>query len=469
MKQSFWNKRIPTFFGLFLTLISVIITSHLANNRTIFETKASPATMPENIRVTNVFDSSFAVSYTTKENVIGTISFGKNQNMGNSAIDYKDKTTNIVVPRKTHYITLNNLEPNTKYFFVIVSKDKTYSNNNLPFDATTAQSFGSKVSPTGKKITGQVILPDGQFPNEGVVYLTGENIQPLSAVLKSNGKYEFDIESARNQNLSTYFQSSNSDVLSVNIISETLESNIKILSNIDYIPITILSKNYDFTIADENESTKDATSAGFPVFSIKSASNALTILSPKNNETFVDQKPLFRGTGKPGSIIKITINSNEKIETQVEVDGLGNWTYRPKTNLPPGNHTITIVTADEKNSLTIISRSFTVFASGFQVMESATPSATPTFTPSPTKKPTSTPIPTPIPTAIPTIPPTIIPTSTPTPTELPIPTSIPTPTTKISPPTKPPGDFSGIIVGSIGFGTILIGMLLFLFNRSRVV
>lgn len=453
MKQNFWDKRIPTFFGLFLTIIGVIITSYLANKQTSLRILASPTAIPEKIRITNISDSSFSVSFVTKENVVPVILFGKNQNMENQSTDERGKT---------HHVTVNNLEPNTKYFFVIVSKDKTYSNNNAAFEVTTASDLDLKVSSTEKKITGQVILPNGQFPDEGIAYLTGENIQPLSTVLKEDGEYEFDIKSARNQNLSAYFSSSVSDVLSVNIVSEALESEIKILSGKDNIPVIILSKNYDFTAVfdEENLSTKEATSAGFPLSSVKTASDTLTILSPKNNETFLDQRPLFKGTGKPGSTIRITINSNEKIETRVKVDNFGNWIYRPGTNLSAGNHTITIVATDEKNPLRTIIRSFTVFASGSQVTESATPSATPTFTPSPI--PTQTPIPT----AVPTIAPTIIPTSTPIPTQAPSPTPIPIPTTKISPPTKPPGDFSGIIVGSIGFGTILIGMLLFLFNRS---
>src|SRR5581483_8558856 len=86
----------------------------------------------------------------------------------------------------------------------------------------------------------------------------------------------------------------------------------------------------------------------------------------------------------------------------------GVWTFRPSTQLSPGNHTITITTKDASGVIRTITQQFVVFASGTQVSVSAPPSAsiTPSITPSP--------------------PPTALPTKTTTPT----PTTItPTPTT----------------------------------------
>ena len=76
---------------------------------------------------------------------------------------------------------------------------------------------------------------------------------------------------------------------------------------------------------------------------------------------------------------------------------------------------------DVSGILRTITQSFTVFASGTQVSESATPSATPVVTP--TSVPISTPIPTSVPTIIPTIPvsPTLAPIATITPVISPIP------------------------------------------------
>ena len=102
-------------------------------------------------------------------------------------------------------------------------------------------------------------------------------------------------------------------------------------------------------------------------------------------------------------------------------DAYGNWTFRPTTPAIAWEHTITMVARDVSGILRTITQSFTVFASGTQVSESATPSATPVVTP--TSVPISTPIPTSVPTIIPTIPvsPTLAPIATITPVISPIP------------------------------------------------
>ena len=145
-------------------------------------------------------------------------------------------------------------------------------------------------------------------------------------------------------------------------------------------------------------------------------------------------------------------------------DNNGRWTYRPKTPLSPGLHTITITTKDRFGILRSITQSFTVFASGTQVVQSATPSATPTITSTPTQTPTV--VPTIISTPTPT--PTIL--VTPTPIITVIPTAIPTPIITRPPVSPPPapGSSTLMITGIIGTLTIIVGMLLFLASRGNI-
>ena len=210
---------------------------------------------------------------------------------------------------------------------------------------------------------------------------------------------------------------------------------------------------------------------------------------PRKDQEFSDQQPQFNGLALPNQEVTVTIHSEESIETKVTSDANGVWRFRPEQPLSPGQHTITIVTRDAFGLLRSITQSFTVFAQGTQVNQSATPSATPTLslptkTPTPTIKPTNTPTPTrtptptprvigqaltPTPTKTPT--PTIKPTNTPTPTRTPTPT--PTPTTAISQisPTvsiAPPGDATAITVGALGMVISAIGGLLFLLSRTGI-
>lgn len=175
------------------------------------------------------------------------------------------------------------------------------------------------------------------------------------------------------------------------------------------------------------------------------AVNIPKIINPEENESFKDSQPRFSGTAPRGSNVKITIESQGLVETTVQADSLGNWSYRPVSPLTPGEHTITITAPDSNGILRTITKKFRVFAQGSQVAESATPSATPTVKTSPT--------PTPIP---PVAKGGTTPTATPT-----ITAGITVVPTKAPGPIPVTGDSLPLIfLGAIGVITFLVGLAL---------
>lgn len=90
MRASLWYKRIPTLLGLFLLGAGLVTVSWLINSDTLFLTKASPPYTPENIRITNLSDTSFTISFTTATPVLGTLSYGTSPTGGNVALDDRD-------------------------------------------------------------------------------------------------------------------------------------------------------------------------------------------------------------------------------------------------------------------------------------------------------------------------------------------------------------------------------------------
>lgn len=481
MKQPVWEKRIPTLLALIFIVIGVVLTSFLVKTGVIFKGGAAPSSTPENLRITNVSDTSFTVSFTTEENVIGTISFGKDKNLENNSIDDRDQLTGNVKPYKLHHITLNNLNPSTKYYFSIVSGRDSFLNNGAPYEVTTANII-SEQPPSQQPAIGKIILPNGTKPEEAIVYIKTLKAQELSTLVKDNGSYILPLNSIRTKDLSSYFVFSDNDILEMLTIGQSFGSKASLLiKQINPIPTLTLSQNYDFTLSPlpvdlgfavtASESSK---SSGFPILPVTtvSSTNEPGIQTPKKDEGLTDPQPVFRGTALPGEDIKIVIHSTDDIQAQIMADNNGRWTYRPKIPLSPGLHTITITTKDRFGILRSITQSFTVFASGTQVVQSATPSATPTITI--TLTPTQTP--TTAPTAVPTITstPTPIPTIlvTPTPTITVAPTVIPpTPIITQPPPVNPPpapGSSTLIIVGIMGTLTTIAGILLFLASRGNI-
>lgn len=465
MRKSFWNLRIPTLLATIIIIIGIIVTSNFAKNSTILQIGASPSNVPENIRVTNISDLSFTVSYTTSSKVAGSISFGETKNMEKIKLDDRDEKTKSLGSYQMHYFTVNNLKPKTKYYFSITSGEDTFLNNNLPFEINTAVPI--KDSFLGDtNIKGNIQLSNQSLTNEIVVYVTSKNSQILSTLVKNDNSYLISLNYMRTKNLNSYYSFSKDSLINMLIVDPINKSQVAFLfENSQNVPPITLGNNYDFTIQSSplsleksiNVSSEEA-SLKFPILSSKpyTTNKEAQILQPKENAKLTDEKPLFKGTAKPGEKIEIIINSEQQIKTQVTADQNGNWSYLLDKPLSAGEHKITIITRNALGILKTITKSFTVYAAGTQVNESATPSATPTV------KITSTPTPTQI--LLPTITPapTFIP--TPTPTLFIMPTATPTIISITKPPQLEPGDPSLANAVFKTFATFVNNMLSFIIH-----
>lgn len=455
MRRTIWEKRIPTLLGVLLIAISVGVTSFLANRALPLVSRASYLETPQHVRISNISDTSFTVSYTTQESVPGIVSYGKDINLGQTTYDDKQQLGEIK-SYKTHYITIRNLSPSTKYYFSIISGKNTFLNDTVPFEVSTAPTIASSPSQE-QPISGKVILPNGETPTEGVTYVTIPGTQTISTMVKSDGSYIIPLNSIRSENLSSAAKVSKDSVLHMLFVEGELESTVTVSKKLaNPVGIVTLSHTYDFTtsVPDtlENTSASAKTTGGFPSFSAKETAGIdPKIITPKKDEGFSDQQPLFRGTATPGQTVTITIHSTENIQTQVKADNSGTWIYRPSTALSPGIHTISIISKGSSGILKTITASFTVYAQGSQVTQAATPSATPTLV-TPTIPATPTP--------------TLV-TSTPTPTVIviPSPTPLPPVTSKGGQELPSPGN-SLVPVGLMALGTTFVGVVLFLLTRG---
>ncbi len=474
MKNTIWGKHIPTLLGIGIITIGIALTSFLVKNGTIFIGQASPTDIPQNVKITNISDTSFTISYKTKEDSIGSVNFGKDKNLGQAAFDLRDQKQDLTLPHKIHMITVKNLTPETRYYFSIASGQKLFLDNDVPFEISTGPTIKDQPSPE-VSLQGYVILPDGSKPKETIVYATTEGSQVISTIMKEDGSYLLSLNTMRSSDLSSYPIFSQDSKINILIENETLKSNVSVSPFQQTLPTITLSNNYDFVASSTSIATESAEFAefiGFPSISITeesgSASSSPKIILPKKDQEFSDQKPQFTGTALPNETVTITIHSPEEIKTQVTADANGNWKYRPTSSITPGQHTITITTRDVFGILKTITQSFTVYAQGTQVNQSATPSATPTLAILPTRTPTPTPTKTLALANTPT--PTSSLTTTPTLTLTPVPTfsatSVSTTSSAPIPTIASPGNSFVLTVGILGFATAAIGHLLFLLTRK---
>lgn len=463
--NKFFNKRIPTLMGLLLVLIGIGVTSYLVQTGVIYIGQAAPDNNPKNIRVTNVSDTSFSISYETDTNVQGLLSLSGDKSLTKitPVLDDRDQATGVVKPYRLHHLTVRNLLPNTQYYFSIVSGASTFQDNSQPFNVTTGPTIGDAPS-SQNPLAGKVITPGGNAPLEAIVFVKTPDAQTLSGLIAKEGNYIIPLNALRSTNGNQYVTIATDQIIQILVTSETEGAQASILaSQINPVPIITIGNTYDFTTSANPKvpSASSSATSTFPVFSPAIESGGPQLLTPRKDDGYTDQQPLFQGTASPGANIQIIIHSNQQIETQIVANQAGGWSFRPSEKLAPGDHTITIITKDQFGIPRVLTQSFTVFAAGTQVNQSATPSATPTIvtpSPSPTAPPTPTPTTilsvTPTPTSIVLLPTTPPPSLPPTiePTRAPLPAS---------------GSFSLTLVGAGVTITTLLGAFLFLFSRGK--
>lgn len=452
-RNTFLNRQLPSYAGLLVLLVAVGITLILSGNTYVFVSRATIGSDPQNIQISNISGTSFTISYITDTSATGTISYGTDASTPDIALDDRDQQASSAAEHQVHFVTINNLTPQTNYYYVIDSGSQKEDNNGSPFEITTASQVASPSAGQEPIVSGSVSLSDGSIPTEGIVYLSTTGSQQIATLLKPDGTYQIPLNELMNSTFSQPASLTPDSILQLQVVTATEQSSAKVLeSQASQVPKIVLPQNYDFTLGTSQVATSSgqvASISAFPVLATPAPVSSPEITSPTNAQAFSEQQPTFTGRAIPNTEVDITIQSAQEISVKLQSDDTGSWQFRPPLPLAPGNHTITIKSVDASGILQTLSRSFVVYASGSKFVE---PSVSPTAS-------SSAPLLFPSPTAMPT------PTLTPTPTASPTAVPTPAPTVETTPvPAKslPKTGSSTLITGIIAAATTIgIGALLF--------
>lgn len=474
MRKTLWEKRIPTFAGIFLAVVAIFATTMLTQFGRSLLTRAGPTETPKNVKVSNVSETGFTVTWETEGAVLGSIKVGETDATSKTAFDDRSVVSDGTSSFREHIATVTGLTPSSQYIFRILSGQNTYDNNGSPFSVVTAGAL-SKEGRKDDQAMGSVVFPDGKPATGAIVLLNISGAQPLATVVKPSGEYLFPLTLFRSIDLASYYKSSDQDSMELTVlgVDGTLAKARTSLKNRSKIPTVTLGNEYDFTITESPSPTPQASlSSSFTAPTPKPGRDP-TLTSPKQNEVFTDQKPIFKGSAASGANVKITIESNPIVDSVV-ADGAGTWTYQPKTPLPPGTHTITVEAPDQNGIVRILKQTFTIQPLGSQVAEAATASATPILNPTVTPKATPTGMlsPTPIPTPITALTPTLVP-ATPIPLVTPtivaaapiLVSATPIPPSAIAPLPRSATILPSLFFGGVGVFLFLLGFGLLLFKK----
>jgi hypothetical protein len=422
------GKKIPTLLAILIVVIGIAAGVVLIQRNTIYRLGADSASAPQDVRITNVNDSSFTVSWTTPNESSGFVVWGENQ-------DKPSKIENDELQEKgfTHLTTIRGLKPSTPYSFRINSNGAEFDNNGVNWSVTT----GAQLATPDEVITatGTVVDKSGVPSANTLVYMTIGGASPMSTVTSKSGSWVIPVSSMRTQDLSSYIPiDKNNDILEIFVQatpSDSATGQVYVAGANPTPPITLgqennfksVSLNVDSENPEANLDLPETISEKESKFNVSDATptdvqEKVTLESIDNGEVISSDRPEFFGDGPKGTDIIITVES-EKIEGSAKVGSSGTWKWSVPDNLEQGTHKVTVSWRDDNGILRTISKTFIVQAAENNPAFEATPSATPTTTPGATQTPT------PKPTAASTgaATPVVTPTDEPEVTEPPVPDS----------------------------------------------
>lgn len=401
--KSVMQKKIPTILGLII-LIGALVAGLLffGEGTGVFSPRATPQTTPKTIKLTNVKENSFTVTFYTDEATAGFIKYGKEQDKLNSqSSDDRDQLSGTVGEYQLHHVTIRGLEPNTEYFYVLGTGSRAeFDNEGLPFSVKTAGEPASS-APNALTIYGSVANQSGTPAEGSIVYVSATDMGEMSSLIKSSGSWAIPLSQARTQDGSDYANLSIDDDISLFIQGLPLEERLQLQTTVAQAqPVSELifgteavnqtavetvgvdeesealdedheigtmessdsadinEQNNDLLATDEPDEESSSISGRLqdllaeaePLPQESSASTELLIgeLKETTGETaivvYTTQTPIIKGKVKPNVEVKIEIHSESQYEETVTADENGEFELdlaALEATLEPGEHTVT--------------------------------------------------------------------------------------------------------------------------------
>ncbi len=353
------QKRIPTIIGLLLLIAGTVAGLLAVQTVQRVTGEAASGTVPDDIRVSNISDQGFTVSWITEKDTTGFISYGTTQRLGQTVFDDRS-SGNAQFISSTHFISLKNLKPDTPYYFKIGSGRTLFDNQGEPYKQTTTP-IAATTPPIAEPVYGTV-KTDARSPvANALVYLSVKG-SVLSTLTKVDGNWLIPISNLRTADGKTYTQLPDTGAtldLFVQAGSAGTATATVDVSNTKPVPDIMLGKERqafgskqkvpEISLDSPLTSTPAATAQPAPAVSTPAASETRKTASPSatitielvNNQQLATTQPTFRGTGTAGTKITLRVESVPQTAT-VTVASDGTWQWKPPQPLDSGSHTLTV-------------------------------------------------------------------------------------------------------------------------------
>ncbi|MDO8452345.1 MAG: fibronectin type III domain-containing protein [bacterium] len=190
------TKKIPTLLGLLLLVVGIGAGVILTQYRQFFNIGATGTAKPQEVRITNVSSTTFTISWTTKIASFGFLAYGEGK-----TLNYTASQNKLIGPLSlVHSVDVDDLKPDTTYYFKVGVNKDTYGNKTGDYSVKTSKKF---VGREADVVFGTVADGGGKGVTGGIVYLTIPGVQQLSAVTDSKGAWVINLGNALGSSLSS--------------------------------------------------------------------------------------------------------------------------------------------------------------------------------------------------------------------------------------------------------------------------
>jgi hypothetical protein len=374
------TKRIPTLLGLLFIGAAIFGYFYFFQGKS---GKVSEEVIPKKIKITNIADNKFSVSWTTSTATEGYIEYGT---VGDKIEKIATDDRDAALPGDkyvTHHITVDSLQPNTSYAFRIVSgeSEAKFDNNGSPYTALTGPVIAT--TPSSVNFYGTALTPASQPATGSIAYLTLPGGSTNSVIVSETGNYTFTLSTIRSEDSKTYVEyDPSATIASIELESGTTQSKVNVtLANSEPVPPITLGKNEDFLalavtpaiaqVEPQNLTTQPETEVP-SIFNVEPIGNdvnavstvAVALTNPKEEgETIKTLRPEFRGTGPAGTTLSIALSGQKAISDTTTVATDKTWTWAPVIDLKAGKQKISISYIASSGATEKIERGFTISTS----------------------------------------------------------------------------------------------------------
>jgi hypothetical protein len=440
-KSGMLSKRIPTLVGLGILVVGLVVGVILLGTGTnVFAPRATPETTPKQIRITNITDTGFSVSFATDESTPGFLKYGtEERKISTQSPDDRDKLTGSVESFFLHHITVGGLQPDTQYYYLLgTGGGTTFDNNGSPFIIKTAPRGGTPSA--AKTAYGSVSTESGSPADGAVVYISIEGVGELSTLVKSSGSWAVPLSNARTKDSSAYAQITEDAILQIEVKGVSPQQQLRYqtaVNNSQPIAALQFGKSAPEAIADAGQkiatqaaaldelgadATKSARGGGIGDllaeddgltatelndedalwYGANSTASATLSLENEKHQLINTDQPTFTGIVPPNVTVTIEIHSETEITQQLISNPDGSFSLNIEElgkTLEPGEHTVTYSYEDPNTGQTVTkTQTFTVKPKTGTSNQLAQANPTPSPTPTPKATPTPSPSPSPSPT-----------------------------------------------------------------------